>query len=244
MYKLAVSTCTCTCMYHALTHACTCPNTCTGECHYVMFQPSSQMFKEMEKIFHKHWEKGHDLTPTVCVVIAIVNPYLEDRMTAYKSALRRGHQKTEFHFHGTVSRCPLHQYYLPCQQKKCAICNISQNGFLLEYVRPDCKHFATAFYLAPSSSKCHTACATPISDEDKGHRNTYYTMLYCEVAVGNKYHLKNQQRFTSGPPDGYHTVYGKSSHMPFLHGDSKNEEIVVFNEDAICPKYIICYKTS
>ena len=223
--------------FHA--HACR-----TGGCRFVVCQPSSQKFQEMERIFRKNWEKGYDLTPTVCLVMAVVNPYLEDRLAAYKTSLRRGHQKTEFHFHGTNLKCPLHEYFMPCQQKSCPICGISQNGFLLEHVRPDCKHFATAFYLAPSSSKCHAHSATPIGDENKSHQNSYYAMLYCEVAVGNKYHLKNQRSFTDGPPDGYHTVYGKSSHMPFLHGDSKNEEIVVFNEDAISPMYIICYKAS
>ena len=69
-------------------------------------------------------------------------------------------------------------------------------------------------------------------------------MLYCEVAPGKKFHLKQRQNFLNGPPDGYHSVHGKSSEMPFLHGDSKNEELVVFNEEAICPKYIICYKVS
>ena len=214
---------------------------------YVLCQPSSEKFQEMERTFHKDWDKSKGLNPTVCLVIAVVNPALEDRLAAYKSSLKKGYQKTEYHYHGTKLKCPLHRYYVPCQQKDCGVCGISQNGFLLENVSADYQHFATAFYLAPTSSKCHNNCATTISDDrrsQKSNANSYYAMLYCEVATGKKYHLKHRERFLNGPPDGYHSVYGKSSEMPFLHGDSKNEELVVFNEEAICPKYIVCYKIS
>ena len=212
-----------------------------------MCQPSSETFQEMEKTFLKDWDKSKGLNPTVCLVVAIVNPTLEDSLEVYKSSLKRTHQKTEFHYHGTKLKCPLHKYYMPCQQKDCGVCGISRNGFLLECASDDCRHFATAFYLAPTSSKCHDYCATTITNDRKPQRansNPYYAMLYCEVVPGKKYHLKHRENFLNGPPDGYHTVYGKSSEMPFLHGDSKNEELVVFNEEAICPKYIVCYKVS
>ena len=207
-----------------------------GEARFVLCQPSSRKFQEMEQTFHKDWDKGKDLSPVVCMVIAIVNPFLEDSLEAYKSSLRRWHQKTEFHYHGTKLKCPLHKYFMPCQQTDCSICGISRNGFLLEHTSTDYHHFAKAFYLAPKSSKCHDYCAT------QNGQNSFYSMLYCEVVTGKKYHLKRKETFTDGPPDGYNTVYGKSIQMPFLHGDSTNEELVVFNEDAICPKYIVCYK--
>ena len=228
---------------------------CIEEGSFVMCQPSSPRFQEMERTFHKDWDKGIDLTPTVCFVIAVVNPYLEDKLEAYKSSLRRGNQKTEFHYHGTKLRCPLHRFFMPCQQKDCAVCGISRKGFLLEHVSKDYQHFAKAFYLAPTSSKCHDYCSTnyrrssssTITDSDESkvdlQRSTYNTILYCEVVTGKKYHLKKKQTFIDGPPDGYHTVYGKSVNMPFLHVDRHNDELVVFQEDAILPKYIICYKT-
>ena len=216
-----------------------------------MCQPSSRRFQEMEKTFLHDWDKSKGLNPTVCLVVAIANPTLEDNLALYKSSLKRTHQKTEYHYHGTKLKCPLHKYYMPCQQKDCGVCGISRNGFSLDCARDDCRHFATAFYLAPNSSKCHDYCATSISDDRRPQRatgtaasNPYYAMIYCEVATGKKYHLKHRENFLNGPPNGYNTVYGKSSEMPFLHGDSKNEELVVFNEEAISPKYIICYKVA
>ena len=217
------------------------------EVSYISCQPSSQKFQEMERTFLKDWDKDTGLTPTVCIVVAIANPYLEDRHEVYKSSLRRGHHKTEFHYHGTKLKCPLHQYYMPCRQRDCSVCGISRKGFLLEHASADYKHFANGFYLAPNSSKCHEYCSTSYSVNESGQthgHSSYCAMLYCEVITGKKYHLKRKETFIDGPPDGYHTVYGKSINMPFLHGDSHNEELVVFHEDAILPKYIICYKTS
>ena len=214
---------------------------------YVMCQPSSERFQDMEKTFLKDWDKSKGPKPTVCLVVAIVNPTLEDRSEVYKSSLKWTHQRTEFHYHSTKLKCPLHRYYLLCQQNDCGVCGISRNGFLLERASADYRHFATAFYVAPASSKCHDYCVTSINEtvpSQRSNTNSYHAMIYCEVVTGKKYHLKHREVFLNGPPDGYNTVYGKSSKMPFLHGDSENEELVVFDEDAICPKYIICYKTS
>ena len=97
-----------------------------GDVSFVLCQPSSERFQEMERIFEKNWDKNKCLIPTVCNVIAIVNPALEDRLETYKSSLRKGHHKTEFHFHGTKLKCPLHKYYMPCQQKDCSVCGISR----------------------------------------------------------------------------------------------------------------------
>ena len=215
-----------------------------GDVSFVLYQSSSEQFQKVVRIFEKNWDKSKGLIPTVCNVIAIVNPALEDRLEVYKSSLRKGRHRTEFHFHGTKLKCPLHKYYMLCQQKDCSVCGISRNGFFLEHVSIDYQHFARAFYLAPTSSKCHDYCATQISDDRKVQQNPYYAMLYCEVATGKKYHLKRKETFREGPPDGYHTLYGKSIQMPFLQGDSRNDKLVAFDEEAICPKYIVCYTVS
>ena len=82
-------------------------------------------------------------------------------------------------------------------------------------------------YLAPNSSKCH---------EYTQGCNGYRALILCDVAPGRKYIETHDQTKLKAPPPGYDSVYGQ-------HGGRLNyDEIVLYNEDAILPKYVIMYQ--
>ena len=61
-------------------------------------------------------------------------------------------------------------------------------------------------------------------------------MLLCDVCPGNKYRLETNSQRRTGPPPGYDSVYGQV-------GSKLNyPEIVVYEPDAVIPRFIILYQ--
>lgn len=83
------------------------------------------------------------------------------------------------------------------------------------------------FILAPNSSKCHVYMRGV---------NGYRAMFLWDVCPGIKYPLNRTDQRLRGPPLGYDSVYG------LVGGDLNYEEIVLYNPDAVTPRYIIVYK--
>lgn len=137
-------------------------------------------------------------------------------------------QTVEEHYHGTNLTCNIATSQDLCNDKNCGICGISRNGFDLQCVRKNIKfqRFGRGFYLAPNSSKCHDYTRKYCSCR---------AMLLCHVCPGNKYYLKENNVTLRSPPNGFDSVYGET-------GRKLNyEEIVLYNPDAILPRYIIVY---
>jgi len=61
-------------------------------------------------------------------------------------------------------------------------------------------------------------------------------MLLCDVCPGNKYQLKITDQSLQGPPSGFNSVYGQ------VGTDLNYPEIVLYNPEAVMPRYIILYK--
>ena len=61
-------------------------------------------------------------------------------------------------------------------------------------------------------------------------------MLLCDVCPGNKYTLQRDNQQLTSPPQGYDSVHGQTG------GSLNYEEIVLYQPDAILPKYIIVYQ--
>lgn len=60
-------------------------------------------------------------------------------------------------------------------------------------------------------------------------------MLLVDILPGKKHIIYNTDQKLTGPPDGFHSVFGKE-------GQSLNyPEIVVYNPDCVMPRYIIVY---
>ena len=177
--------------------------------------------------FQGKWDPRKGACPSIEYVYVVTNPQLEQRWTTYMQSLQI--QTVEEHYHGTKLICDITTTQTLCSDQGCGVCGISNTGLDRRCVRKNIQfqRFGHGFYLAPNSSKCH--------DYTQGY-NIYRAMLLCDVCPGNKYYLTTNDETLTGPPQGYDCVYGNT-------GVNLNyEEIVLYNPDAIMPRYIIVYQ--
>ena len=142
-------------------------------------------------------------------------------------------QRFEEHYHGTTLKCNIMATNKLCNDGNCGICGISNTGLDREMIQTNItfQRFGHGFYLAPNSSKCH--------DYTQGASQGAYgcrAMLLCDVCPGRKYLLKTNSEQLTGPPRGFDSVYGQAG------GKLNYPEIVVYNPDAVMPRYIIVYR--
>lgn len=207
-----------------------------GTGYFVRVEPSSLEFKKVKEKFDNTWCNKKGRRPTVFTVLAIVNPAIERAFDAYKNSLPSLYVCSEMYFHGTRLSCHIDECQTPCSSDECSVCSIAKCGFRQRCIRRDgFQRFGHGFYLAPNSSKSHD-----YSSKSGSYLN-YTAMLLCEVAPGNKYFLRRSLTSLRGPPQGYHSVYGKSKFL-FIKGDLNYDEIVIFESEAICPRYVLLFK--
>lgn len=203
-----------------------------------------QEFKSIEKQFKESWSHKRGKCPTVQTILAVINQSVKDRLNRYVHSLPPKYQKTEQFFHGTELKCLIDQYQVSCNAPDCGVCGIARRGFVSDRITSRWQRFGQAFYFAPNSSKCHWYSTGRENSGDKPPPNkSYWGMLLCEVAPGRKYTIRPKmytKPIPKEPPNGYHSVYGKSK--SFFHDSDLNfDELVVYTEDAIAPQYIILY---
>ena len=194
------------------------------------FRLVDQHTSEFNNVYHKFtrtWEVRP--YPNVDFMFAISNTSLEQKWLSYKCTL--SNQTVEEYYHGTTLVCNIMANQRPCNYKNCGICGISRIGLNPNYIQKNKSfhRFGLGFYLAPNSSTCH----------DYTHRqgfSGYRAMLLCDVCEGNKYHPLTNNVCLSGPPPGYDSVYG------VFESNLIYPEIVIYNPDAVMPRYIIVYK--
>ena len=170
-------------------------------------------------------------------VLEIVNPRVQTRFENYISNLPRRYQSVKSYYHGTQIKCDMLEYYEPCCSSNCGVCGISKKGF--DPQRINSRHwqrFGKGFYFAPNSSKAYDyPRATHTTD------STYHCMLVCDIAPGHKYTLYKNEPSITRPPKGYHSLYGKSEWLWGLwkSPDMNYDELVVFDAEAVRPRYIL-----
>ena len=185
--------------------------------------------EQVSQTFTRQWVKpALKPAPTELKIFKVYNQTLESQFQAYIQSL--GQQSTEQHFHGTTLRCDLANSKAACTLPECSVCGISRHGFDPKKIGSNIsrfKRFGMGMYLAPNSSKCHD-----YTQGCHGHR----ALLLCDVAPGRKYMVKQDEMKFKRPPQGYDSVYGQSG------GSLNYDEIVLYNKDAILPKYVIMYQ--
>lgn len=182
---------------------------------------------EIQEKFQSKWDSDKGACPSIDFIYRIENTYLHRNWVAYKQTLED--QNVEEHYHGTKLACDIDCTSKLCYEDNCGICGISSAGFDRRRIKSNIQfqRFGSGFYLAPNSSKCHFFT--------QGH-SIYRAMLLCDVCPGKKYFVKKDDETLNAPPNGFNCVYG-------LPGQDLNyEEIVLYNLDAILPKYIIVYQ--
>ena len=160
-------------------------------------------------------------------MFVISSTFLEQTWAGYKASL--ADQTVEQHYHGTKLTCNITVTQTLCGDTNCGICGIACNGLdpLLIQQNISFQRFGRGFYLAPNSSKCH--------DYTQGC-NGYRAMLLCDVCPGKKHYLLSDSVQLTGPPSGCDSVYGQ------VGGCLNYPEIVVYNQNAVMPRYIIVYQ--
>ena len=120
-----------------------------------------------------------------------------------------------------------------CNSTQCGICGISQNGMNLEYAGrsfPEYQRFGKGVYLAPNSSKA--------DDYTEKNGNGYRAMLYCDVLLGRQRIIKD------GDSEDIKCPSPRFDSIVVKPGKHRVPEIVVFDERAVLPRYIIVYRKS
>lgn len=188
---------------------------------------TQQEFAHVSTKFKRDWQKG--TCPGVDFVFVITNPSLRGKWDHYRNQLSI--PTVEQYYHGTSLTCNITSSKTLCANMGCGVCGISSDGLKRQFIRKNImfQRFGHGFYLAPHSSKCH--------DYTQGAHG-YRAMLLCDVYPGRKYPLETNSQQLTGPPAGYNSVYGQvttSSELNF-------PEIVVYNPEAVLPRYIIVYR--
>ena len=185
----------------------------------------SAQFSSVSSMFSRSWKKG--TSPPVRFIFAISNPTLERKWGNYESKLH-SKQHNRF-FHGTSLTCDITTLQRLCSDGECGICGISSGGLDPQYIRTKIpfQRFGHGFYFAPDSSKCH--------DYTEG-ANGLRAMLLCDIHDGQKHELEKKNQKLTRPPKECDSVYGKV-------GDELNyPELVVYEPDAVMPRYIVVYE--
>lgn len=164
-----------------------------------------------------------------------------------KRVLLHGNEQTRYH--GTTVKCRLGRppgggaegeadaggAAALCTSTDCSLCRILQVGFKKSMCKKDrFQRFGIGIYTSSVSSKSHDYVKCTSSDV----KDNYKVMIVCKVLVGRPHHYTRNARELEGPPRGYHSVQGDP-------GEVLNyEELVVYDDRAILPAFIILYSTS
>ena len=188
---------------------------------FVEVDSGSQEYREIKEYFQKKWKK----CPNIDLVLAIVNPSLNEQFTNYKEI--HGNKKDKKNsikkfFFGTKLGCDLQTYQVPCKRDKlsdCDVCRLALNGF--EDLCIDGLRLDKNPEIAHSKAKPHDDSFT-------------YGLLLCDVACGSN--MKKTESAVSIQRDGFDVV-GISKGVV----KKSTDEIVLYNAKALCPRYILLY---
>ena len=204
----------------------------------VQVSHGSDMFKKVSRHFTESWAQEKREVPTIKEILRIINPMISEKFAAYVSSLPPSFQQVEKYFHGTNLACDaVPDYYQLCDGS-CGVCGITKNGFDYRFISSDrWQRFGGGFYFAPNASKSADYYNREGDSLDKD-----YAMLVCDIAPGNKHMLELVADHLTSPPEGYHSVYGRRAQGPQHINLLNYDELVIYNRNAICPRYVIIYK--
>ena len=186
----------------------------------VLIEYGCDLFKKVSKKFKDAWKQGGGHKPSVSLVFEISNFNLEKNFKKYQDGRAEECRNTCEHFHGTTLACDVPTTHKFCENGECGICGISSSGLDRSYITRG--RFGPGFYLTPHSSKADEYTS------DQVHR----AVLLCDVCPGRQFTCKKDD-VDFHLPRGYDSAVSCTLPSP---------EIVVYEQDAVMPRYIIIYK--
>ncbi|KIO17880.1 hypothetical protein M407DRAFT_84532 [Tulasnella calospora MUT 4182] len=127
-----------------------------------------------------------------------------------------------------------------CAQAGCPMCSILRTSFQVAktnaYNSPSNQiasldRFGKGIYTSSTSSKAYDYASNGGSVASQ-----YSMIMLTNVIVGQGHKLTQDSQGLTAPPAGYHSVLGE------VGGSLNYDELVVYNDDAIRPSWLVVYK--
>jgi len=222
-----------------------------------LLNPTRAEYKSILDQFQRGWtdQQGKGLCPATSDIqhIYIINkiyknyetcatPLRKDKSIQVFGSGGRGNEQRRFHGTFLAATCTLRNgsaQLCNFSSTGCYICSIITGGFRLDKVgaTTNFSRFGSGIYFSASSSK--GADYSRISTNKKQVPNaSIYGLLVCKIMVGKAYSYTNDNTTITQPPQGYHSVLGEASRS----GSLNINEVVIYNENAICPRYVIVFR--
>eukprot|EP00930_Biecheleria_cincta_P053131 TRINITY_DN3848_c0_g3_i2.p1 TRINITY_DN3848_c0_g3~~TRINITY_DN3848_c0_g3_i2.p1 ORF type:complete len:499 (+),score=39.23 TRINITY_DN3848_c0_g3_i2:41-1537(+) len=227
--------------------------------------PTTKDFADLAQYYQKTWDKGGKSSfsmPPIKDIWDVTDDNLRSKFLTRCKHI--GHVGTfgsgttpgnvQRRFHGTKMKCTFSGS--PCSDASCGVCGIIKNGFLMKYAikgnNPSSLFFGRGLYSTSASSSALRYAKKPKSTTIDG---AIFVSLVacgkCEKLDGSNLtdtRLEDQD----GPPSGCHSRVVNNPHdavsyknlaskygTPLLYCD---DEVVVFDEDAMMPRYLITFQ--
>lgn len=216
---------------------------CSGDVFYmapmiVEVPADHDRYKSVASQFQKKWQHNKNC-PEVRAIYKIVNT--EDDLKKFDQYIEQVEARGQFvsqgksrgnenrRWHGTTRNCNIGDTGVTrfCTDTSCALCCIMKNSFDISFSATT-GMFGVGIYTTSTSSK---------SDHFSfnGSPSSWKAMLLNKVAVGFGFKMTSGNTHLKEPPSGYDSVLAEA-------GNGLNyDELVVYNNDAIRPSYLVMY---
>jgi len=198
-------------------------------------------FRSVASQFRQKWSHNNK-APEVRAVYKIVST--KTNVAKYERYLNQVEVKGSFslqnktpgnecrRWHGTTRRCKIGDKGVTkfCSSPSCSLCCIMRTSFDISLFgkRTNFGRFGVGIYTSSTSSKSDGYSLNGVTSEWKA-------ILLNKVVVGKGYKTKVDSTSLTTPPAGYDSVLAEV-------GSSLNyDELVVYNNDAIRPSYLVMY---
>ncbi|KAG8920337.1 hypothetical protein FRC00_010165 [Tulasnella sp. 408] len=204
------------------------------------------MFSNIVNQFDASWRHQNKPKPTVTFVYKIVlSKQLSDSYLAYQNKVEsEGNFKAQNkqagnecrRWHGTKRLCNIGDNPANptlCANAACPMCSILRTSFQVAKTNASGRtfnRFGKGVYASSTSSKAHDY------QSNGGPASQYSMIMLTNVIVGQGYKLTQDSTGLTAPPNGYHSVLGETG------GSLNHDEVVVYNDDAIRPSWLVVYK--
>lgn len=203
------------------------------------------MFANIVHQFDTSWRHTNKTKPTVVFVYKIVqSKQLMDAYLAYQNKVEsEGNFKSQGksagnecrRWHGTKRLCNIGDNPAAptlCAQATCAMCSILRSSFQVVKTNTSGRsfnRFGKGIYTSSTSSKA-------FDYSSNGLASPYSMIMLTNVIVGQGHKLTQDSQALTAPPAGYHSVLGETG------GSLNYDELVVYNDDAIRPSWLVVYQ--
>jgi hypothetical protein len=200
-----------------------------------------QRYKSVASQFQRKWLHNTQC-PEVRAIYKIVNTTknlkkyekYRDRVEEKHQFVSQGRSYANEHrrWHGTTRECTIGDEGETefCSDPSCSLCCIMKTTFDLSVSakKTNFRRFGMGIYTSSTSSKTDTYSRN-------GSTSTWKAMLLSRVVVGRGYKMTADNTTLTKPPAGFDSILGEV-------GASLNyDELVVYNNDAIRPSYLVMY---